>query len=298
MKAGVLIPWRAQYQDYATVLRNCKLAEALGYDIIWFSDHIIMPLAEVDDFSRCWYEPITLMANVAAHVTKVRLGTNVLVVPYRPPILSARMLTTLDVVSGGRLIIGVGTGFMKEEFDALGAEFDDRAGYTEECIRLWKTLWGDSPVSFEGRYVRFRDMVFDPKPKQKPHPPIWVGNRGRRVIRRVAALGDGWHPVDLTWDELRDSIDYLREAWDEAGRSGAPTISFGGTHGAVGGSDLPEEDRRILVGSIRQVTRDAVRLKEVGCANLVFRLGIKEGDPDSFARQLETIATKVLPEVR
>lgn len=295
MKIGVLVPWWVEGFDHAVAREVATAAEDLGYDAVWFADHLAVPQAESWKLRRTWYDAPTLMAHVAAHARRIRLGTNVLVAPYRHPVLAAKMLATVDAVSDGRLIVGVGTGFVPEEFAALGVEdhFDDRGAYTDECLAVWKTVWKGGTASFSGRYVSFRDMVVDPPTVQRPHPPLWVGNLGPRVLQRVAALGDGWHPVGLRLPELCEAVERLHELWRKQGRTGSPVISYGGTPGAVTREPIPEDGRPLLTGGIEQVQHDLAQLAAMPCQNVVFRLGDRGPDDTlpRFLAQLELVAT-------
>ena len=299
MKAGVLVPWWVAGFDHAVAVEVAAAAEALGYDVVWFADHLAVPEAETAKLRRTWYDAPTLMAHVAAHTSTIRLGTNVLVAPYRHPVLSAKMLATVDAVSAGRLTVGVGSGFVPEEFAALGMadHFDDRGAYTDECIAVWKAVWGGGTASFSGRYVSFAGMAVDPPPVQRPHPPIWVGNLGDRVLRRVAALGDGWHPVGLGLADLHAGVERLHAVWREHGRQGAPAVSYGGNPGAITTRPVAEEGRPLLTGGIDQVRGDLERLAAVPCDNVVFRLGHRGPDDTlpRFLAQLELLATALRP---
>lgn len=286
MNVGVVIPWWVDGFGYEAVLRAATTAEELGFDAVWFVDHLVVPPAQLDNLGTTWFEVLTLMANVAGRTERVSLGTDVLVAPYRHPVLAAKMLATLDVVSGGRLMIGVGSGFVQEEFETLGADFSARGPRTDECIGVWKSVWrGDGP------------FAVDPKPVQRPHPPLLIGNRGGRVLRRVAALGDGWHPVGLTFEELRDGLRQLESLWREQGRSGRPQLSFGGAASRVGDEVTPT-DRPLLSGSPTQVTDDLLRLRELGCSNVVFRFRRPDGTLGDYLEQVELVATEVLPGIR
>jgi len=194
MKFGIVVPFFNQHAAYATILKIAKQTEALGFDTIWFPDHIVGPTPMG---AERWLEVITLMSNVCAHVPRLEIGTDVLIAAYRHPVLAAKMITTLDIVSGGRLIVGVGGGYVEEEFAALGVPFAERGAYTDECIQVWKRMWSDDRVAFRGKYFVLDNVLSKPKPVQKPHPPILVGNQGSRVLRRAATLADGWHPIGL-----------------------------------------------------------------------------------------------------
>ena len=184
--------------------------DELGFNCLVVPDHVVEPNqikspypytvgGEFGGGQRSdgeWPEQLTTLGFLADVTKKIRLVTSVMIVPYRNPILTAKMLATLDVLSKGRLTVGVGVGWMEEEFTALGAPpFAQRGVVTNEYLRAFKELWTSDNPTFDGRYCRFSDLTFLPKPVQKPHPPIWVGGQSRRAIRRAAELGYAWHPV-------------------------------------------------------------------------------------------------------
>ena len=171
---------------------------------------------------------------VAGATERLRFVTSALVLPYRNPVLTAKMAASLDVLSGGRLTLGVGTGWLKEEFEALNSPaFNARGAVTDECITIFKQLWSQSPASFNGRFYQYCDIRCEPFPVQKPHPPIWVGGHSRAALRRVARHGDGWHPVGavaaspLPPQEMRTHLDTLKQLTEAEGRGfSALTISY------------------------------------------------------------------------
>jgi len=192
-------------------------AEELGFDSVWVSDHVVIPERMESTYpyggpgtftpatvGNC-FEAITTLAFLAGRTSRIQLGVSVLVVPQRPPLLSAKQWATLDALAGGRTILGVGTGWLREEFVALGAEtFAQRGTALDEAIRIFRTTWSQpSPVSFEGEVYRFASLHADPKPDRAGGPPIWIGGHGRRALRRAAELGDGWQGVRMGFEELR-----------------------------------------------------------------------------------------------
>jgi probable F420-dependent oxidoreductase len=200
-------------------------AEELGFDSVWVSDHVVIPERMESTYpyggpgtftpatvGNC-FEAITTLAFLAGRTSRIQLGVSVLVVPQRPPLLSAKQWATLDALAGGRTILGVGTGWLREEFVALGAEtFAQRGTALDEAIRIFRTTWSQpSPVSFEGEVYRFAPLHADPKPDRAGGPPIWIGGHGRRALRRAAELGDGWQGVRMGFEELRAVRSTLEE---------------------------------------------------------------------------------------
>ena len=196
-----------KYGDAGDVVAVAERAELLGYDSVWVHDHIFMPAliesrypyneSGVAGFAyhQDIYDPIAMMAAVAVRTSRVQIGTSVLIVPYRDPLVQAQMIATLDQLSGGRVLLGIGVGWMEEEFEALGIgeQFPVRGRVTDEWIGIARELWtSEGPASYEGRYRSFRDMGGIAKCAQQPHVPIWVGGKGPIASRRVARYGNGY----------------------------------------------------------------------------------------------------------
>ncbi len=214
-------------------IRVAEEAERLGYESVWVHDHVIMPAQvrsrypysesgvspfRVDQFI---YDPLTLMGAIAARTGRVRIGTSVLVVPYRNPLVLAKQLATIDRISHGRVILGIGAGWMAEEFDALGldAHFPQRGSVTDEWMAVCVNLWTQSgPSSFQGRWVRYRNVGANPLPVQKPHIPIWVGGKTGAARRRVARYGSGYHTITSSPAEVAAEVRDVRAAMERAGR--------------------------------------------------------------------------------
>ncbi len=232
MKFGAFLPISGRAAGPATLMEAARGAEALGYDSVWTADRIIIPwqintlypYSEEQSFivppDRPFLEPLTCLAFLAGCTEKISLGMSVLVLPYRHPLYWAKVSTTIDHLSKGRLILGVGVGWMVEEFEALGVPFDERGKLSDEQLDIINLLWKEERPRFEGRYYRFGEIAFYPKPFQKARIPIWVGGEGARAQRRAALYGDAWFPyfVRITPRELRRRFDNIRRLAGEAGR--------------------------------------------------------------------------------
>jgi len=217
----------------ADLIEVVRTGEALGYSSFWLGDHVVIP-REVDDSAHRRevggnvriadktqvdvFEPVVTLAHLCAHVSEIRLGFNVLVIPYRNPVLTAKMLSTIDVLSGGRVMLGAGVGWMQGEFAALGASFAERGAVTDDYLRVMVECWTQEHPSYSGRFYEVRDIAFRPKPVQRPHIPIYVGGNGEPALRRAAALGQGWLPLFQSPDELRPKIARLHDLRAQAGR--------------------------------------------------------------------------------
>lgn len=230
MEIGIHLPQIGPLANREGITAFAQLAEKLGFDSLWVSDHVLVPRSLSSKYPYSpdgsfpvppdlpFLEPLAVLLFAAGVTQRAKLGTTILVIPMRNPIVTAKMLSTLDVVSNGRLICGVGAGWMEEEFQALGVPFEKRGARTSEYIRLYKALWTEDNPSFLGKYWQIENVGFSPKGVQKPHPPIWVGGHGKPALRRAGRLADAWHAIGLPADRVRaDYEEVLRHA-KEAGR--------------------------------------------------------------------------------
>jgi probable F420-dependent oxidoreductase len=230
MKIGVPL-FRIRPEQAAAVASR---AEALGFESVWVPEHVVFPtrIGSRYPYSADGIPPVTpdaphldpliLLTHVAAATRTIRLGTNVYLLPMRHPILVARAAVSLDVLSGGRLSLGVGVGWLEEEFRALGVEFASRGARARECARALKVLWTEREPRFRGRWFDFGPVFFEPKPVQKPHPPLLFGGESDAALRRAAALGDGWYGVGHTPESAARQVATLRALLAARGRDGAP----------------------------------------------------------------------------
>ena len=285
-------------------------AEALGFDSVWVPDHIVAPRRVAPAYPYAadgaspfgpdlpFYEPLAALAFLAGCTRRVRLGTHVLIIPYRPPVLTAKVLATLDVLSGGRLILGAGVGWMAEEFRALSAPpYAARGAVTDEYLRLIKALWTEPAVRFAGTYVQVTDVGFAPKPVQRPHPPIWIGGHSDPALRRAAALGDGWMPIGLrpppTLEpaEMATKIARLRTLLRRAGRPGAAvTISF---TAPIAFDSAPGPTRPVLSGRPDEIAADLRRYQALGVRN--FNLNLPGRSTGEQHEAMERFSREVRP---
>jgi probable F420-dependent oxidoreductase len=222
MKIGFSLLNNWGIDDVHALVELAVRAEQLGVDSVWAHDHVFNVahvLERIGD--RPYYEPLTLLSYVAARTERVRLGTSVLVLPYHNPIRLAKTAATLDVLSSGRLVLGVGVGAVEQEMEAMGTPFKERGAFTDEALAAMRALWADGNPSFTGRYSRFAGMPFSPKPVQKPSIPVVIGGVSRAAIRRAARLGDGWQPLGLTPEALGRGLALLREEARACGRDAA-----------------------------------------------------------------------------
>ncbi len=208
MKIGIAVPNFGAFAGVEQITEIAVLTEELRYDSLWVSDHVVLP-ASHKVFGDTFFDPLVTLAYIAGSTNRIELGTSVIILPYRNPVVLAKMVSTLDTLSGGRVILGVGAGWLEEEFKALGVPFRERGKITDEYIEVLKELWTSDNPKYNGNHVSFSDIKFLPKSERKPHPPVWVGGESEKAIERAARHGDGWHPVGLTPDAFREKAEYL-----------------------------------------------------------------------------------------
>jgi probable F420-dependent oxidoreductase len=265
-------------------------AEELGFDSVWVHDHVFN-VGHVSDRigGRPYYEPMTLLTFVAARTARVRLGTSVLVLPYHNPVRLAKAAATLDVLSGGRLILGVGVGAIEQEMEAMGNAFAQRGAFSDEAIAVMRELWTQEDPRFDGKHSRFAGMKFSPKPLQQPSIPIVIGGLSQAAIRRAARLGDGWQPIGLSPEALGEAMAALAVQARAHGRDVAKipvSITLG-----VG---APGERRRHALGTEpAEIARSAKAYADLGVDTLV--ISANTSDPAQARRILEMVAGAVQP---
>ena len=245
-----------------------------------------------------YYDPLSTLNFLAGCTSKLRLGTHVLIIPYRNPVLTAKMIATLDTLSEGRVTLGIGVGWMEEEFQALGLDtFADRGAVTNEYLRLFKELWTKEDAEFDGRFVQTSGAGFLPKPVQQPHPPIWIGGHTGPALRRAAELGDGWMPIGLRPpailepEELAEKITQLRRLTVRAGRpedAVTPCFSTDIVFDRMAGPD-----RRMMHGVPEQIAADLRQYQDLGVRNFI--LGFPATSVEGQREAMEQFSREVMP---
>jgi probable F420-dependent oxidoreductase len=286
VKIGTAVESRRPWTTPETIAGMAELAERLGYDSLWVPDHVVLPAAMesvypynnpnlfTPEHSQNYYESITTLAYLAGRTQRVQLGVSVLVVPQRQPLLAAKQWATLDALSGGRSILGVGTGWLREEFDALQADtFERRGKALDEAIEVFRKYWRESGgVAYEGEIYRFRPIYAGPKPAHPSGPPIWIGGHGRPAIRRAAQHGDGWSPVRIQLDELKALLGQLDEQCQRFGRPRSEiTLACSVQPWAPGTRPPGEPGDADLFGSAEQMADRLRPYLELGVEHVIFQ---------------------------
>ena len=302
MEFGLCIPHYGKPLDIPKILDTVRRVEELGFDSVWVTDHLLVPQTLGIIYRDQMLEPLALLNYVAAITTRVKIGTSVVILPYRNPIVVAKMLATTDQLSAGRLIFGAAVGWMEPEFAALNVPFADRGVFSDECLRLIKLLWTQEKVSFEGRYFTFADMQASPRPLQRPHPPIWVGGNSGRARRRVAELGDGWHATAMPIDDLKAGIADVRNKWVRRGRAGEPAFSMRISCSIAGVSQevlhypprRPNQER--LTGSVSIIVDRLETYQNLGIRHLALEMSTQSHE--ATCASLEAFATRIRPQLK
>ena len=286
MQIGFNLPNSGPLSEVGAMTHIATQGEAMGFDYLTMTDHVVLPDTKVPGYpyseSGQFYEEAPIerheqligMAWIAAKTSRIRLVAAVLVVPHRPAVLAAKMLATLDVLSGGRLVVGIGAGWLKTEFDAVVTPpFPERGAVTDEYIDAFRLLWTEHAPRFAGRYTKFDGIVLEPKPVQRPHPPIWVGGEGPAALRRAARIGNAWYPIGSnnqhlldTLPRLKAGIARLRKATMDAGRDpGAVEVAFRvKRYIAAVPPKASDGERRLFSGSEADLIADLRALRDMG----------------------------------
>jgi probable F420-dependent oxidoreductase len=286
MQLGFNLPISGPTSGAHSFARLAQEGEAMGYDYLTLTDHVVLPDISVPGYPYSEsgefmsntpterHELLTATAFIAAKTSRIRLVLAVLVVPHRPAVLAAKMLSTIDVLSEGRLVIGIGAGWLKAEFDAVvTTPFAERGAVTDEYLEAFRALWTQEHAKFEGRYTNFSDLIFLPRPVQLPYPPIWVGGESGPSLRRAARFGDAWYPIGSNNKALLDTlprltagIGRLRKLTAEAGRDpAAVTVVFRvKRYGDAVAPIASDGERRLFSGSDADIVGDLRALAKLG----------------------------------
>ena len=310
MRYGFYLPTRGPTATRDGVLTLAREGERLGLHSAMIADHIVFPTESDSVYPYTLdrrhpgggdaLETFSILGVVAGATERLRLVTSVLVLPYRNPVLTAKMVASLDVLSGGRVTLGVGVGWLKEEFEALQSpDFERRGAVTDEWIAIFKHLWTQSPASFTGKFYGFSNIRAEPFPLQTPHPPIWVGGHSKAALRRTARFGNGWHPVGaiaaspLPPEEMTAHLETLKRMTEAEGRDfSALTISYKAPLYDTAVSDR-DGTRRSFSGSAEEIAGDIRGFAAIGVHELIF--DFRGQSVAGTVEQLQRFTAEVLP---
>jgi probable F420-dependent oxidoreductase len=261
------------------VVTVAKRAEDLGFDSLWVLDRILWPVNPqvpypIGDGSlpvkyKSVLDPLETLTFAAAHTRRIALGTSVLNLPWYTPVLLARRLTTLDILSGGRLKVGFGIGWSPDEYEAAGVTWQERGKRADELIQALKKIWTTDPVEFEGKYYRIPKSVIGPKPAQKPHPPVYMAAYTPSAMKRVAAEANGWFPVGIPLSGVGPMFEGIKAMAKEVGRDPAALELIVRANVEIHNSRI-QKDRVDFTGTLEQIAEDVKTTQNLGAAEIVF----------------------------
>lgn len=289
MDFGLVLPTLHEGSSAEAIEAAAEVAERLGLSDVWTTDHVLVEHESADEYGRI-YEAILTLAHVGARHPTLRLGTSVLVVPQRQAVVLAKELATLDALSDGRVIAGVGVGWDRAEFDNLGVtdRFRVRGAYLEEAIGLWRHLWSGSNAHFGGRFHDLQDFVFGPLPPQGANLPIWIGGRSEAALRRVGRLGDGYHSSSTSPEAYGPRIAVIRAAAEAAGR---PMPKLSARVRVQPGIPVGSGQGYAMRGSPDELRSEIERWSALGVEHLA--LYFESVSPESIVRDVEWFAREV-----
>jgi probable F420-dependent oxidoreductase len=297
MDFGVVLQTYLEGATGAGIVETARVAERLRFASVWTTDHVLMPRAHAGPYAFI-YEALTTLGYVAAATERVQVGISVIVVPQRHPVVLAKELATLDALSSGRVIAGVGAGWCEGEFAFLGAadRFHRRGAVLDEAMRLMRALWTDPGAPFEGRFFQYRDVAFGPLPVQPSGPPFWVGGSSPAAQRRTARLAEAWHPVGMEATTFAAQAPTVLAEAEAAGRP-APaltvrlTIALDEPAERVSGPTV--RPGYVLHGDAEAVTAGLTAYAEAGCSHIVCNFG--SGPAEPVIARMERFAQEIMP---
>jgi len=295
MDLGIALPILANI-DVKDQLQIAIKAEELGFKSVWASDHIVIPKEWKGRFSDIFPDPFIILTAISQNTKKIKIGTSAIILPYRNPIIVAKMCSTLDHFCDGRLTCTVAPGWMKEEFDVLNISYDGRIDKTVEYIKVLKSLWEDDPTDFKGNFYSFNDVSFQPKPIQK-HLPVWMGGNHEKAIQRSIDYADGWQPIWFSSDELEIKMKYLKQYAEEKERNlDNFSISLRNRIRITQKSDKnSEHPPTALIGEKNEVYDKILSYRRLDIKEVV--LDFITPDKEEIIETLEMLGNELIPEL-
>jgi probable F420-dependent oxidoreductase len=302
MELGVALPTSGPFASPEAILRVAQEAEAMGYGAVWTYERLLYPIGDVEqpggpprplpDFYKSTYEPIETLAWVAARTQRIKLGTSVVDAPFHSPVVLARRFATLDRLSGGRAIAGIGQGWMAQEFQTTNSTLKLRGRGVEEFIGALRAAWGPDPVSFEGRHYRIPESMINPKPQQQGGVPILMGSLAPPAIERAGRVADGLNPIAFSPRQIQKAVEGFRSAARAHGRDPSGLQVVVRANVPVTADPLPDDSRPYLGGSASQIAKDLEGLEQLGVDQVLFADGASPSLEEAL-RRLEELRAAV-----
>ncbi|MFW0887988.1 UNVERIFIED_CONTAM: TIGR03619 family F420-dependent LLM class oxidoreductase [Pseudomonas sp. JL1] len=296
MKIGISIPNNWGAHDAGKLVDLAVRAETHGFASVWTSEHLVnlaYVRARIGD--RPYFHPLAMLSAIASRTQRIALGTSVLVLPFHHPLDVAKYIATLDQLSGGRVILGVGVGNVREEFDVLGIPWEKRGALTDEALDIMRAVWTQEAAEHVGQKWRFSEVHTSPKPFAERQLPIWIGGMSDAALSRVARVGDGWHPTGLTPEELRTQLAQLRLATQAVGRDPATLDVCMRFNLALDDVEVTDVELRSTIDGY-----DPTRIVEVASAYAAagathFIYALNSHEPDVLNSTVDALARDLLP---
>lgn len=280
MRLGFNLPNIGPATSPEAIIQVARRAEELGYDSLWVTERVLYPLKPQSPYAgspdgalpevyKIALDPLHSLTLAAANTSRIALGTSILDMPYYNPVLLARSLTAVDVISGGRLRVGLGQGWSKDEHVATGASMKTRGARADEFIGVLKAIWTTDPVEFHGEFFQIPRSIIQPKPYQQPHPPIYLAAYSPGAMKRVATMADGWNPAGVPVQEMAQMMEGIRQMASQAGR-GSSDLKLVVRANLVLTDQALGDDRYIFAGSLDQVKSDIQATENLGADEIFF----------------------------
>jgi probable F420-dependent oxidoreductase len=298
MKLGICLPHYGRSIEPSRLIQVAARAEEVGLDSVWVTDHVVVPRDTPLIYRDAMLDPLAVLPWLAGLTERIALGTSVIVAPYRSPLPVAKLLASVDVLSGGRLIVGVAVGWLEGEFEALGVPFRERGRRTDEAIELFRTVWTEEYPTITTHHHELTGVKASPMPLQKPRPPILVGGSSEAALRRAARLGDGWHASGVPPSVFRASALAVGNYWKEAKRESEPQLTLR-VPLLIDGIHRPAVDpallgtRHVVRGPITNVARELRQYQSSGCDHVA--LEVSYSTYPAILETIDVLAEEIRP---
>jgi probable F420-dependent oxidoreductase len=297
VKIGISLPNNWGVEDASSLIELAEQAEDRGFDSLWTSEHLInLSYVRERIGDRPYYHPLSILSAVAARTTKISLGTSVIVMPFHNPFDLAKYIATLDQISKGRVILGVGVGNVPEEFEALSAPWKQRGSYSDEAIDVMKVLWAQESASYHGKHWQFEDVHTSPKLYRRDSLPIWIGGMSKAARRRVLRAASGWQPTAITPTEFSEQVSDLKKQAAKCGRDPNEFEFSMRFNIALDDDIVTEAELRSTVrgDDLAGIIKTAKAFEAAGSTHFIYALN--SGNPQTLRKIVDTIADNLLPE--
>lgn len=309
MQFGIVLPNLGPLATTESMVAIAQHAESLGFADLWTSDHLVLPIESESSYPYVRaanvrldphypvIDPMIALAGLATCTTRIGLGVSVYLAALRNPIVAAKLVASLDQLSGGRVRLGVGAGWIREEYETFGIDFSERGRVLDEHLACMRTLWTEPEPRFHGQYFQVENIGFEPKPVQA-RLPIWVGGNSAAARARAARLGDGWHVIDVPLPELERGIEDLRKRCHDAGRDpGDVIVSVRSQVAVLPQSPADEERFAPLIGTREEIVRDLRRMRELGVGHVALWPAGQQHSLESYMAEISRFANELLPDL-